>query len=460
MRLLIPIILEKLPANVRKQISRDKGDEAWTLTSLRESIQREIEADRAGETTIDFELDLTDQPPATAAFLTTTRQKASKPQHCAFCKKTGHKSTDCMVVTDKTKRLEIVKQDKLCFNCLSGAHRVSDCKSKFKCHVCKRKHHTAICTGEKHPAATRDDVRTLVSSDFSRNSSVLLKTAIADIKARGSTMSESATLLFDDGSQRSFITERTDRAIGIDFNNCDSELINVSTLGAKSTGLRSMKIAEITVIIPNGCNVNIRALIVPQITTPLRNHLKSSASIARLPYLRELELAHPVSDVYDFEVSILVGADFYYSFVGDHVIRGQGPTAVSSKLGYLLSGPLSHPNSSSLPTSTVMHVATHTSGENSLLQNFWNVESIGITDDHVSQQEVTYDSYTKNKLRSENNRYVAKLPWRQDHPALPTNRNVCEKRTRTMVQRLTPEIRQVYKSNHKSVGTQFHRDSY
>ncbi|XP_070581502.1 uncharacterized protein [Ptychodera flava] len=113
--LLIPIILEKLPANVRKQISRDKGDEAWTLTSLRESIQREIEADRAGETTIDFELDLTDQPPATAAFLTT-----SKPQHCAFCKKTGHKPTDCKVVTDKTKRLEIVKRDKLCFNCLSG----------------------------------------------------------------------------------------------------------------------------------------------------------------------------------------------------------------------------------------------------------------------------------------------------------------------------------------------------
>ncbi|XP_070548743.1 uncharacterized protein [Ptychodera flava] len=239
--LLIPIILEKLPANVRKQISRDKGDEAWTLTSLRESIQREIEADRAGETTIDFELDLTDQPPATAAFLTTTRQKAPKPQHCAFCKKTGHKPTDCTVVTDKTRRLEIVKRDKLCFNCLSGTHRVSDCKSKFKCQVCKRKHHTAICTGEtpKHPAATRDDVRTLVSSDVSRNSSVLLKTAIADIKARGSTMSESATLLFDDGSQRSFITERTARAIGIDFNNCDSELINVSTLGAKSTGLRS-----------------------------------------------------------------------------------------------------------------------------------------------------------------------------------------------------------------------------
>ncbi|XP_070557407.1 uncharacterized protein [Ptychodera flava] len=254
--LLILIILEKVPANVRKQISRDKGDEAWTLTSIRESIQREIEANRA------------------------------------------------------------------------------DCKSKFKCQVCKRKHHTAICTGEtpKHPAATRDDVRTLVSSDVSRNSSMLLKTAIADIKARGSTMSESATLLFDDRSQRSFITERTARAIGIDFNNCDSELINVSTLGAKSTGLRSMKIAEITVIIPNGCNVNIRALIVPQITTPLRNHLKSSASIVRLSYLRELELAHPVSDAYDFEVSILVGADFYYSFVGDHVIRGQGPTAVSSKL--------------------------------------------------------------------------------------------------------------------------------
>ena len=39
----------------------------------------------------------------------------------------------------------------------------------------------------------------------------------------------------------------------------------------------------------------------------------------------------------NFEIYLLVGADFYWDLVGDHFIRGDGPTAMSSKLGYLLS---------------------------------------------------------------------------------------------------------------------------
>ena len=41
----------------------------------------------------------------------------------------------------------------------------------------------------------------------------------------------------------------------------------------------------------------------------------------------------------NFKISLLVGADFYCDLVEDHIIRGDGPTAMSSKLGYLLSGP-------------------------------------------------------------------------------------------------------------------------
>lgn len=37
---------------------------------------------------------------------------------------------------------------------------------------------------------------------------------------------------------------------------------------------------------------------------------------------------------------MLIGADAYCSVVQETVIRGPGPTAVESKIGYLLSGPL------------------------------------------------------------------------------------------------------------------------
>jgi hypothetical protein len=46
--LLVPIIIEKLPASTRRQIARDNGDDAWTIAKLRTAIRKEIEAMQAG----------------------------------------------------------------------------------------------------------------------------------------------------------------------------------------------------------------------------------------------------------------------------------------------------------------------------------------------------------------------------------------------------------------------------
>ena len=59
-----------------------------------------------------------------------------------------------------------------------------------------------------------------------------------------------------------------------------------------------------------------------------------------MDYLRGLKLAHPYSDDDKFDISLLIGADHYWDIVKDKTIRGNGPTAVESKLGYLLSGPV------------------------------------------------------------------------------------------------------------------------
>ena len=63
-------------------------------------------------------------------------------------------------------------------------------------------------------------------------------------------------------------------------------------------------------------------------------------AIQKHPYLQSLKLAHPVTHNENFEISLLIGADHYWDIVEDHIIRGNGPTAMKSKLGYLLSGPV------------------------------------------------------------------------------------------------------------------------
>ena len=53
-----------------------------------------------------------------------------------------------------------------------------------------------------------------------------------------------------------------------------------------------------------------------------------------------LKLAHPLTGEDMFSISLLLGADKYWDIMGNRVIQGDGPTAVQSMIGYLLSGPL------------------------------------------------------------------------------------------------------------------------
>ena len=79
-------------------------------------------------------------------------------------------------------------------------------------------------------------------------------------------------------------------------------------------------------------------IIIPKIAAPISN--RSRVNIREISYLRGLKLAYPVSSEEQFHISMLIGADYYWNIVGDKIIRGNGPTAVESKVGYFISGPI------------------------------------------------------------------------------------------------------------------------
>ena len=85
-------------------------------------------------------------------------------------------------------------------------------------------------------------------------------------------------------------------------------------------------------------DVNISALVVPTIAAPL--HMVVNPDVSKLPHLSGLKLANPVNTTDKFDISLLVGVDHYWEIIGNHIVRGNGPTTMQSKLGYLLSGPL------------------------------------------------------------------------------------------------------------------------
>ena len=242
----------------------------------------------------------------------------------------------------------------------------------------------------------------------------------------------SAAILFDEGAQRSFITEAL--ANELQLPRQSTEAVSLSAFGGSSEKYQHIDTSTVYVVTKQQQKIPIRVLIVPTIATPI--DISHRSDITKLSYLKGLKLAHPISYAREFPISLLIGADFYWDFIEDEIIRGNGPTAVKSKLGYLLSGPFN----SSTPgrgSEHILNVMVSKIREEESLQRFWNLESLGIMKNEPDcKLEQELEEYQKTSVEYHYGRYIARLPWRPKHPDLPTNYNIVLKRTENTVRKL------------------------
>ena len=123
-------------------------------------------------------------------------------------------------------------------------------------------------------------------------------------------------------------------------------------------------------------------------------------------------------------VDILVGCDYYWELVTGGICRGlKGPTAIHTKLGWVLSGPIQ--STESVVQSTACVVTTHLLQADSRpvgsvqlseqLRSFWELESLGIHED-----KTLYGEFVKH-VSFQDGRYEVSLPWKDLHEALPDN---------------------------------------
>ena len=233
----------------------------------------------------------------------------------------------------------------------------------------------------------------------------LLKTAVAMVSS--SKVKVEASILFDEGSQRSFISQKL--ANNLQLHSRKKEDICLSSFGSQAPTIKQLQTGEIHLLTRTGEKVPLSVLIVPTIATPLQNVMQTH--IAQLPHLQGLSLAHPVTKpATTFEISLLIGADHYWNIVEDHIIRGNGPTAMNSKIGYLLSGPLSPQQTSAL---NILNVTTqHIDTGSGDLQRFWAIESTGTSSVIDGDSVKTFlQSYIDSSItRQPDGSYTARFP--------------------------------------------------
>ena len=144
--------------------------------------------------------------------------------------------------------------------------------------------------------------------------------------------------MFDSGSQRSYVTNRVKTYLSLNTEHIETMLIKIS--GSDKENKQECGVVRLGTDLKNGTTFEMSLFTVPFICEPLSTQ-SITCAIETYSHLSNLELADPPSGDEELNIDILIGSEYYWKLVTGEVIRGDGgPTAVHTKLGWVLSGPL------------------------------------------------------------------------------------------------------------------------
>ena len=249
--LLVPLIVSKLPEEMRLIVARNLEKNEWNLDKLLCKFKLELEARERCNTILESS---SPKPfenrsgryrgklPYSSSTLFSGKSPSSVP-YCSYCSK-QHTSASCPIVTDVAARRAILRKKGKCFLCLRSGHIIKHCDSQYKCQKCGGHHHLSICekNANKPPAPggkveqqhdpvrqqhdpvrqqqvnqpstkseTAQGTQTETSTMYvESNTAVLLQTAQSLVGKVGSELvgKHNARIVFDSCSQRSYISNR------------------------------------------------------------------------------------------------------------------------------------------------------------------------------------------------------------------------------------------------------------
>ena len=462
--LLIPIIMQQMPRDITIQVARKVTEDIWPIKEILEIIRNEIEAREIGDSVnaskqVHRQMELNPVPrktiPTTKSFVANDDPRKVK---CYFCSK-DHLTINCVEVSDLAQRKTILQRAKRCFKCLKLGHISKNCDRK--CRKCGYGHHQVLCT-KPYESKAPEGTDQLVTATVKGKKEVLLQTARAYAYGNDETKKIPIDILFDSGSQRSYVSEEVKKKLSLNANTV--ETININTFGSAKYERKNCELVEINVEVDDQV-IPVSALSYNKICSPFSTR---SVNLSDYPHLRNLKLADSI-DSQTKRISLLIGADYYYDFIVGNVVKGNtGPVAVKSKLGWLLSGPYS---SNSKKDSNVISNLTldcypqqftiydrenqEGSGKEDLeiqqsVKDFWKHEALGIEE---LVEGTTTESVNKPKefnIEHNGNRYEVSLPWRSDlsNECLSDNYQMCLKRLGSLQYRLKqdPKLLEEYDS--------------
>lgn len=336
------------------------------------------------------------------------------------------------------KRLKLLPEYKVCFNCFRSGHYANHCRAAG-CKICKRKHNTMVhvasaahkdassaYTSQTNSTATADvsapenipstnvTLAALASSHLSNKSQVLLATALLKVYDKNNR-EHLARAILDTGSTTCIMTDKLRNQL-----NLPTVQVNEAVQGINNSKSQISKMCSVSITsLSENFSTNLYCFILPCITdeVPCQNIPINNLNIPSDICLADPHFYNPAS------VDLIIGADVFWDILGRQKINlGKGkPILFESRLGWLVSGPLI--NSVQVSRSPSTHkvnfgqVTKRTSSEEdiqTLLSRFWELEEVSHQSSSYSNEEAKCEEhFVHNTTRLADGRFCVRIPLKQ-----------------------------------------------
>ena len=146
--LLIPLLKDKLPDELKILISRKFGGTIWTLDLLLQYFKEELRAQE--NCTQDLsKSERCDNIDDRSFYSASGHFSQTESSRCIFCKKGDHTFNRCPVITNIRSRKDLVFRERRCFVCLGKGHSAKNCKLRYTCRKCNGRHNIALCDNDQ-----------------------------------------------------------------------------------------------------------------------------------------------------------------------------------------------------------------------------------------------------------------------------------------------------------------------
>eukprot|EP00112_Aurelia_sp_Birch-Aquarium-sp1_P024221 Seg755.3 transcript_id=Seg755.3/GoldUCD/mRNA.D3Y31 product="hypothetical protein" protein_id=Seg755.3/GoldUCD/D3Y31 len=405
--------MSRMPRAITLQIARLMKEEVWPIDEILGVVRKEIEAREISDSVASLDVkrerpvtaNRPRSPSATTKSFFAKGEKQSSQMICYFCKQ-SHISTKCPEITDFKERKKILQASNRCFSCLKTGHNTTHCPANRNCRKCGGKfHHQSICFKETQQAETdqSNQGESTVTATVNGKNEVLLQTAQGYVYGEDKSKKIPVNILFDGGSQRSYMTGEVQRKLKLNAEG--TETINLNTFGSQKSERKKCDLVRINLDVDGEEQpINIAALCYPTICSPISSRI----DLSDYPHLLGLRFADRNLGERNKRIDLLIGADYLYNVIIGEVVRGtSGPVAVSSKLGWLITGQtfsdtLTCSNVTSnltldqnievvdIPDSEIQENETNENDSQEItdsLKEFWKHESLGVSEPGDSDKE-------------------------------------------------------------------------